>query len=905
MPTRLTRRSIFLCLSVFVVRAAAAEPSFETFRRDIQPLLAKYCYDCHGNGVDKGGVQLDGFDSAASLQDHKLWLRALRNVRSGLMPPADEEQLPSAEAEKLMAWIKREAFGLDPAKPDPGRVTVRRLNRVEYRNTIRELTGVDYDTQKEFPADDTGHGFDNIGDVLTISPMLLEKYLDAAQAVITQAVPMQPRVVAETPVRGRDFAAIHVDTKVPEPPAPTSAELAAAAAPAAATPAQPGRGQGRGGRGMNAAPAPMRRPVPTPEGDALDLSYYTPATVAAKHRVEHAGHYQVVLDLRTAERYVDNQFDLNRCRVKFSSDGQVLLDQEFVREGTKKFEFTYDQKWAAGEHELKVEIIPVEPARPQIRNLRIRLNAVIVRGPTAEEHWVKPKDYAKFFPQDPPADAAGRKAYARELLQRFATKAFRRPADSAAVDRLVELAESVAAQPKSTFEAGIAQAMVAVLASPSFLFREEPAQGLARDKAAPIDEYALASRLSYFLWSSMPDEPLMRLAREGRLRANLPAQLQRMLADPRSKEFVRNFTGQWLQARDIANVSITALDVYLRDHPNPEYEQARQMFRRLQGRGQANRSPEEAEAIAKAREVFFAFARQPKPELTSDLRRAMQEETEMTFAHIVKEDRSVLELLESDYTFLNEDLAKHYGIDGVTGRAMRKVTLPPDSPRGGVLTQGTVLAVTSNPTRTSPVKRGVFILDAILGTPPAPPPPNIPSLEDVASPTELRNMSLRDTLALHAKEPLCRSCHNRMDPLGLALENFNAMGQWRTSELNQPVQPAGKLITGESFSDVRELKHTLATARRRDFYYSLSEKLLTYALGRGVEYYDVTTLDQLVHALEASGGKPSALLRGIVDSTPFQQRRLSNVSAVSDAANATPTHRLVHTPTHSETTVRE
>jgi hypothetical protein len=868
---------LVLCLPLV---GAGSEPTLDSFRREIQPILTKYCYDCHGNGVDKGGVTLDEFNDVASLKDHKLWLRALRNVRSGLMPPADEAQLPSAEAEKLMQWIKRESFGLDAEKPDPGRVTVRRLNRVEYRNTIKELTGVDYDTLKEFPADDTGHGFDNIADVLTISPMLLEKYLDAAQAIVTQAVPTQPKVVAENPVRGKEFVTVKVDTTLPEPPKPTAAEttaaVVAAATPAATTPAVPGRGQGRGGRGGPPAPPPMRRPVPTVEGDALDLSYYTPATVAAKHRVRHAGKYQVILDLRTVERYVDNQFDLNRCNVRFSIDGEKVFEQEFVREGTKRFEFPFEREWAAGEHELKVEIVPVAPDRPQIRNLRLRLNAVVVRGPLAEKHWVKPKDYARFFPKDPPADAARRRTYARELLTSFATRAFRRPVEAVAVDRLVGLAESVYSKPRTTFEAGVAQAMVAVLAAPSFIFRDEPSpQGTANAKVAPFDDYALASRLSYFFWSSMPDAELFKLAGQRRLRAELPAQIARMLRDARSREFVRNFTGQWLQARDISNVAITALDVYLRDHPNPEYEEARQTFRRMGGRSQGNRTPEEAEAIAKAREIFFAFSRMPKPELTNDLRRAMQEETEMTFAHILREDRSVLELLESDYTFLNEDLAKHYGIDGVTGRTMRKVTLPPDSPRGGVLTQGTVLTVTSNPTRTSPVKRGVFILDAILGTPPAPPPPNIPSLEDAATPAELKKLSLRETLDLHARDPLCRSCHNRMDPLGLALENFNAMGQWRTSEVGQPVQPAGKLITGETFSDVRELKRVLATARRRDFYYALSEKMLTYALGRGVEYYDTVTLDRLVAALESSGGKLSALLNGIVSSAPFQERRVA------------------------------
>lgn len=842
---------IFLLLSALPGRGA--EQALESFRRDIQPVLEKYCYDCHGNGISKGGVTLDAFDDVASLRDHKLWERALRNVRTGLMPPNEEGPFPAAEAQKLVAWIKRDAFGLDPARPDPGRVTVRRLNRVEYRNTVRELTGVDYDTQKEFPADDTGHGFDNIGAVLTLSPMLLEKYLDAAQAIITQAVPTQSRVVAEHVMPGRTFRTVAAEVTLPS-------WTAASAAPG--SPASP----------------PRRRPAPTAEGEGegLDLSYYTPATVEATHRAKHAGRYQVVLNVRTVERYVENQFDLNRCRVVVAIDGETVLDQEFAREGNRPFEFVFDREWRAGEHTFSVKVTPLDPEQPQLRQLRLRLNSFVVRGPLAPEHWVAPRNYAKYFPRPTPADAAGRREYAREVLAAFATRAFRRPVETAAVDRLVALAESVSAEPSATFESGVAQAMVAILASPSFIFREEFALPPPADGShPPVDEYALASRLSYFLWSSMPDAELVRLASAGQLRANLTAQVNRLLRDPRSREFVRNFTGQWLQARDIAHVPITALDVFLRDHPSADYEEARQVFRRLP-RGQATRTPEQQAEIARAREVFLEFARKPKPELTSDLRRFMREETELTFAHILKEDRSVLELLRSDYTFLNEDLARHYGIEGVSGRTMRKVMLPPDSPRGGILTQGTVLAVTSNPTRTSPVKRGVFILEAILGTPPAPPPPNIPSLEDVATPAELKAMSLRETLALHAKEPLCSSCHNRMDPLGLALENFNAMGRWRTSEMNQPIEPAGKLITGETFADIRELKQVLATARRPDFYYALAEKLLTYALGRGVEYYDTTTLDHLVAELDASGGRISTLLHGIVNSAPFQQRRATS-----------------------------
>lgn len=848
----------------------AAEANLAVFHRDIQPVLERHCYDCHGDGKTKGGVQLDGFESAADLRDQKLWLRALKNVRAGIMPPADEDRLSPEELDTLTTWIKREGLGLDPTRPDPGRVTVRRLNRVEYRNTVRELTGVDYETQKEFPADDTGHGFDNIGDVLTLSPILLEKYLDAAQTVIARSVPTQARVVAEHSIPGKKFVTTKIDKTLPPQ---TQSE------PAVTPAAPPAEGQAR--RRRNAEIPANSRPEPAIEGESLDLSYYTPVTVTGTFRAEHAGKYQVALDLRSLERYVDNVFDLNRCRVIFAADGETLLDQEFVREGDRKFEFSYERNWTAGDHPLSFEIQPVMPGQQQVRALRLRVNAVTIRGPLAPEFWVKPANYETYFPKEVPKSLRARRGYAHELLEKFATRAFRRPVDRETVDRLTALAERVWSQGKNTFETGIAQAMVAVLASPRFIFREEEAEPLQRGEAYPrVDEYALASRLSYFLWSSMPDEELFELARTHRLRANLSAQVDRMLRNPRAGELVRNFTGQWLQARDIANVPITANDIFLRENPIPGIDEARATFLRVSSIPQDQRTAEDNAAFARARSAFQEFNRRPKPQLTDELRAAMREETEMTFGHILQEDRSVLELIESNYTFLNEDLAKHYGIEGVKGREMRKVTLDPGSPRGGVLTQGTILAVTSNPTRTSPVKRGVLILDAILGTPPAPPPPNIPALEDAAPADQLRAMSLRDTLALHAKNAACHSCHSRMDPLGLALENFNAMGAWRTSELGQPIQPAGKLITGESFADIRELKHILVTTRHRDFYACLSEKMLTYALGRGVEYYDVDTLDELVAKLEASGGRPSALLHAIVDSVPFQQRRSLNSASL-------------------------
>ncbi len=854
------------------------DPALTQFQEEIQPILDQYCYDCHGYGSDKGGVVLDGFSDDATLRDHKLWLRVMKNVRAKIMPPADEAQMESEELEKLVAWIKRDAFELDPGVPDPGRVTVRRLNRVEYRNTIRDLMGVDYNTKDEFPADDTGHGFDNIGDVLNISPMLMEKYIDAAQTIVERAVPMQSRVVAEKRIAGGGFAQVE-SLPLPEGFAPGPSEPISLAA-------------------MKKGEVPKEALRPLPQriaGQALDLYYYTPVRVGAKHMVERAGKYQLVLDFKTVERYVDDVFDYNRCRLVFKADGETLFEQEFTRQGEKNFVLTFDRDWQPGAHELAVEIHPIGEDKPQPRLLRLRLNGVTVRGPLAEEHWVQPENYSKFFVGTPTADEAGKRKFTRATLEKFATKAFRRPVDERTVERLVEIAEGTYSEPGTTVEAGVAQAMVAVLASPRFIFREEDVEPLQPGQAHPfVDEYSLASRLSYFLWSTMPDDELMELAGKKQLRANITAQLDRMMKHPKAEEFVRNFAGQWLQARDITTVVINSLDVYLRENPNAGFEKARETFRRLAEIPEGQRTEEDRVAMREARQAFISVVRRPRPELTDGIRQAMLQETERYFEYIIQQDRPLTELVDSNYTFLNEELAKYYEIEGVTGEEVRKVVLPPDSPRGGVLTQGTVLAVTSNPTRTSPVKRGVFILEAILGTPPAPPPPNIPALEDVASPEEIAQMSLRETMDLHARNKMCASCHSRMDPLGLALENFNAMGKWRVEEMNQPIETSGQLVTGEEFKDIRDLKRILANEHREDFYHSFAEKLLTYALGRGVEYYDVDTLDALVAQLDAAGGKPSALLRGIIESAPFQQRRQTETLHALHAAPAAALSRVTH-----------
>ena len=634
--------------------------------------------------MHKGGVAFDelGPDHAV-VNNQELWYKVLRNIRAGLMPPAKKPRPDETERHRLENWIKFEAFGIDPRDVDPGKVTVRRLNRVEYRNTIRDLLGVEFDAENRFPPDDTGYGFDDIGSVLTLSPMLLEKYIAAATTVVAEAKPSIAQAARE---------------------------------------------------------------------------------------------------------------------------------------------------------------VPQEPA--------------------------------------------AKRARAGDFLAKFAGRAFRRPVDSATADRLADMAELAWGQPGATFETGIDRAMVAVLSSPRFLFREEKLESEHRGKGYPlIDEFSLASRLSYFLWSSMPDEELFRVAAAGQLRKNLEAQVKRMLADGRSRALVRNFTGQWLQARDVEGIPIEPRSVLLREEkPNPAWVAKRARLRELRDKPQDARTPEEKAELATLRAEFASRINAPlQTDFNGKLRRAMRQETEKYFEYVMCEDRPLLELVDSDYAFLNERLAKHYGLPPIVGEELRLVKLPPDSPRGGVLTQGTVLAVTSNPTRTSPVKRGRFVLEAFLGTPAPPPPPNIPPLEDAAKKLAGREPSLRETLELHRSQPMCSSCHNRMDPLGLAFENFNAIGMWREQEHGEPIDASGTLVTGETFNGARELKHVLATRHARDFYRCVTEKMLTYAIGRGLECYDVETVDRIVERIEKADGRFSALLSGVIESAPFQKSRPTDSLAQSGA----------------------
>lgn len=817
------------CLASWLSFGALPDPAVarEEYRRVIEPLLKEYCLDCHGDGEAKGNVRLDGFASeSAVLEERELWHHVLKNVRAGLMPPARKRQPTAEERLRLEQWIKAGVLRIDPENLDPGHVTVRRLNRVEYRNTIRDLMGVEFDTSSEFPADDTGHGFDNIGDVLTVSPLLLEKYLAAAQAIVQRAVPPASLEPVERELPGRAFTVE--------------------------------------GAGTGEAPAV--------------LSYYGTNAVATRVEVGQRGTYRLEFQVTATERFVDNQFDYNKARLSFRIDGETVWSKEFTRENGRVIRAEFERRWKPGPHVLGIEVETLTPGEKQVRSLAFRVDSVKLRGPMEQRHWVRPKGYARFFPKEVPKDRRGRQQYARELLERFATRAYRRPVERETLDRLAALAEETARAKGGTFESGIRQAMVAVLASPRFLFREEGTLAMPADGGHPlVDEHALATRLSSFLWSTLPDAELTRLAAEGRLRSNLDAQVDRMVKDPRFEGFIRNFTGQWLQARDVEAIPIDSRQVLGREaKPDPEFERQRARFTELRRKPDGELTAEEKRWMDEMRPLFARRNSQPlRAELNGEVRRAMRLETELTVGHVLREDRPLREWIDGNYTFLNERLARYYGLTNLNlrGDSLRRVELPADSPRGGLLTQGTVLVVTSNPTRTSPVKRGLFILENILGTPPPPAPPDVPPLEEALRAMREKPLTLRETLALHREQTLCSGCHSRMDPLGFALENFNAMGLWRTEERGLPIDASATLLTGEAFTQIQDLKRILADRHLEAFHRTLTEKVLTYALGRGLDANDVGTVDAIVARLGANGGRPSTLFSEIIHSAPFQKRR--------------------------------
>jgi mono/diheme cytochrome c family protein len=742
-------------------KTASSPPAFTA---QALPVLTKYCVSCHGPEKPKNGLNLAGFTSEASaLKNLKTWEKVLEAVRGGSMPPEEKPQPSEAETSRFTQYLESLISKVScKTVQDPGRVTLRRLNREEYNNTIRDLVGVDFRPADDFPSDDVGYGFDNIGDVLTLPPLLMEKYLAAAESIASQAI------LADDEPRGpiRRFKPQEV--------------------------AKPGTGHVDGESGFWLMPSN--------------------AEVGVDHAFTKSGNY-----LLRARAY-GQQAGKDLPKLEFLIDGKaarafdvkVEEDAPAVFESRIKIKMPVSRFAAAFTNDA---YYPENPD-PRRRDRNLAIEWIEVVGPMYSLPSDLPESHKKIIFRRP--SITNRRDVAREVLQKLATRAFRRPVTPSELDRLEGLVD-LALKNGDKFERGIQVAMQAILVSPHFLFRVE----LETRPGAPrlLNDLELASRLSYFLWSSMPDDELLDLATKSQLRVgkNLDLQVARMLKDPKAKEFVENFAGQWLQVR---NLKLASPD-----------------------RGRFDKFDE-------------------------PLRQAMAREVELFFASVVHDDRPISDFLQADYTFLNERLAKHYGIAGVTGDKFRRVHLT-DATRGGVVTMASTLTVTSNPTRTSPVKRGKWILEEILGLPPPPPPPNVADLPDEKK--DKAKGTLRVRLEKHRADPNCASCHAKMDPLGFGLENFDAIGSWRDQDGTFPVDSTGVLPGGEKFAGPVELKAVLMT-RIKPFSRCLTEKLMTYALGRGLEYQDRCVVEKVSESVLADGGKFSRLVSGIVHSDPFQKR---------------------------------
>jgi hypothetical protein len=725
--------------------AEAARRASE-FRQQVEPLLAKYCQRCHSGDEPKGDLAIGPLAQRADASaDRQTWEKIAEKLRVKEMPPEDEPQPTADEQARIVRWVDNGLAGFACGREhDPGRVTMRRLNRNEYNNTIRDLVGVDFQPADDFPSDDVGYGFDNIGDVLSMPPILLEKYLAAAEKIVERAIGTgQANLVTGEITGGQDYEGSRI--------LPSLAEVRAKV-----------RMFG--------------------QGDYI---------IRVRAYGEQAGDEPVKMGL-----YLDNK-TLRIVDVKATEKEPAVYEAWVSTKG--------------GQHVVSITFLNdyYEPDQPPPNDRNLIISDVEVMGPY-------PPAYKRIIAREHTPEE--RMGLAREVLSGFATRAFRRPATPAEVDRLMKLVELADGEGEN-FAGAIGVALQAILVSPHFLFRVEldPNPGDAEPRI--INDYELASRLSYFFWSSMPDDELMTHARLGTLRkdGNLEAQLRRMLADPKSRALVEHFAGQWLQLRNLTTMT-----------------------------------PDKG----------------TYPDFDEPLRRAMRRETELFFTAVMNEDRSVLDFLDGDFTFVNERLARHYGLEGIKGEKFQRVSLDGQQ-RSGVLTQASVLTVTSNPTRTSPVKRGKWILENVLGTPPPPPPPGAGQLaEDSAT---VSAASLRERMQQHRAKAECGVCHNRMDPLGFGLENFDGIGAWREADGKFKIDSSGTLPGGATFAGPRELKQILRQ-RQDDFVRCLAEKMLTYALGRGVEYSDKCSLTDLVAFVKDHDYKFSSLVVGIVQSDPFQKR---------------------------------
>jgi mono/diheme cytochrome c family protein len=753
--------AIFALVSASSALAVENAAGPVTLKDHVKPLLQEYCFDCHNDTKQKGDVNLLPFADNPKLEENrKIWEKVAELIESREMPPEKKPQPNEAQRELLVKYIDGQLSKADCTGPtNPGKVTIRRLNKEEYKNTIRDLMGVQYEPD-DFPNDEVGYGFDNIGDVLSLPPMLMEKYLAAADEIVHKAIVLDaPAKPVTKRLRGEQFES--------------------------------------GTEWIKAM-------------DNKALGMYREGEANSKAQFPYEGEYTVRI-----RAYADLAGP-ELPKLTLGIGGKTLKTFE-IGNGGKSANYELKVTLPPGTHRVTLGYLnnysDANNPDPKLRGDRnIFVEYVEIQTPPGPAPAL-PDSHKRLITRMP--QPGQEREVALEILGRFMPEAYRRPVAAAEVERVAKFVE-LAQKNGGSFLEGVQAAFQAVLCSPHFLFRWEldPASaqpGVVRE----LNDYEIASRLSYFLWSTKPDPELSALAAKGELRKPevLEKQIARMVKDWRIRAFVNNFGGQWLQIRNIWEVDID-------------------------------------------RDTF--------PKWKDNYKGLMKEETERFLEAVIKDDRPVTELLDADYTFLNEELARYYGIEGVKGKDFQRVTLPKD-----VLTMGSVLVSTSTPTRTSPVIRGKWILEQILGTPPPPPPPNVPPLPEQKQVSQ--TASVRQRLEQHRAQAECAGCHAKMDPLGFALENFDAAGAWRDQDGKFPIDSTGKLANGTSFSGARDLKQVLKENKK--FTHSLAEKMMTYALGRGLEHFDKCAVDAIVAELSKRENRFSALVMGIVTSDPFLKRR--------------------------------
>ena len=748
-------------------------------------LLDRYCVACHDDRLRTGGLSLECLDLADVAAEAAVWEKVVAKLRAGAMPPRPRPRPDRAAYDGFRVWLETELDRAAAADPRPGRTeALHRLSRTEYRNVVRDLLGLDVDVSSLLPADDTSYGFDNVAGVLGVSPTLMERYLAAARKISRLAVASPvPSPIAETfripsdqgqdgHVAGLPFGTrggMVVDFNFPE-----DAEYVISAVPDGPLYVEP------------------HELEITLDGERLEVFTVGRALEPGERRGQYA---------EADAREVRVRVGAGPHRVGAAFLRKTAAEQERTR---KLYRRPFTGEGSGGDSRYQPY-----------------LDRVTITGPF-ESRGARPAvdtpSRARIFVCEPGDGAASAAACAAEIMANLARRAFRRPVTAEDVDRLLAFYEQGAAG--GGFDAGIELALRRLLVSPEFLFRivEDP-PGLPPGAAYALSDLEMASRLSFFLWSSIPDDALLDAAVRGALRdpAGLEAQARRMLDDPRAEALVTNFAGQWLSLRNAAAVQ-----------------------------------PDE--------DLF--------PDFGEDLRQGFRRETELLFDAVLREDRSVVELLSADYTFLNERLALHYGVPNVRGSRFRRVVLD-DPARGGLLGHGSVLTVTSHANRTSPVVRGKWVLENVLGTPPPPPPPDVPPLEAAAAG---RTLTMREAMERHRANPVCASCHRVMDPLGLALEPFDAVGRRRTpNETRAAMDLSGALPDGTVFDGPAGLRAALL-ARPERFVTTVTEKLLTYAVGRGMEHYDAPAVRAIVRAAADDGYRLTTLVLGVVKSPPFRMR---------------------------------